>query len=53
MSLFIGNLAFTSPEMIDKVRVGVVCGSLLSGIVGFVILKMAISRKIAKEAVAK
>jgi NhaA family Na+:H+ antiporter len=54
MSLFIGNLAFASPQIIDKVRVGVVCGSLLSGIVGFIVLKIAIAnRDSKKEALAK
>ncbi len=41
MSLFIGNLAFIAPDIIDKVRVGVVCGSLLSGIFGIIVLKIA------------
>ena len=45
MSLFIGNLAFTNPDIIDKVRVGVVCGSLLSGIFGFIILRIATKHK--------
>lgn len=41
MSLFIGNLAFIDPEIIYKVRVGVVCGSLLSGVIGIIVLKIA------------
>lgn len=45
MSLFIGNLAFLSADIIDKVRVGVVSGSLLSGVFGFVILKIATKHK--------
>ncbi len=45
MSLFIGNLAFIDPIIIDKVRVGVVCGSLLSGIFGIIILKIATRSK--------
>jgi len=45
MSLFIGNLAFINLDIIDKVRVGVICGSLLSGICGFIILKLATKHK--------
>lgn len=32
MSLFIGSLAFSSPAMLDQMRLGVVAGSLLSGV---------------------
>ncbi|MFT6219549.1 MAG: NhaA family Na+:H+ antiporter [Rickettsiales bacterium] len=53
MSLFIGNLAFMSPEIIDQVRVGVVCGSLLSGVLGFIVLKIAISKRALKESALK
>ncbi len=46
MSLFIGNLAFSCPDIIDKIKVGVICGSLLSGIFGFIILKIATQHKL-------
>ena len=36
MSLFIGGLAFSDPLMADPVRLGVITGSLLSGIAGYV-----------------
>ena len=39
MSLFIGNLAFASPEMIDAVKLGVLSGSLVAGILGVLILR--------------
>lgn len=39
MSLFIANLAFTSEEMLDISKVGILSASFLSGIVGFLILK--------------
>jgi Na+:H+ antiporter, NhaA family len=38
MSLFIGTLAFSAPEQIDAVRVGVIGGSVASTLLGLVIL---------------
>ena len=39
MSLFVGNLAFVNNMVyIDGVKIGVLSGSLLSTIVGFVLL---------------
>ncbi len=41
MSLFIGELAFPgSRELIDEAKIGTLMGSLISAIVGFVILRM-------------
>jgi len=45
MSLFIANLAFTSPELLNISKVGILAGSLLSGSVGFIILKSALNKK--------
>ena len=45
MSLFIANLAFSSQEILNISKVGILSGSLLSGIVGFIILKSALSKK--------
>lgn len=42
MSLFIGNLAFTDPAMIDAVKVGVLSGSLVAAIGGYVLIRMAL-----------
>lgn len=39
MSLFIGGLAFTDPAVIDRVKVGVLIGSILSGLAGFAVLR--------------
>ena len=39
MSLFVGNLAFAnSPMYLDGVKIGVLSGSLLSTLVGYVLL---------------
>jgi NhaA family Na+:H+ antiporter len=43
MSLFIGTLAFTDPEHAVAVRVGVLSGSLLSGLTGFVVLRRSLT----------
>jgi NhaA family Na+:H+ antiporter len=39
MSLFIGNLAFTDPAQIDAVKIGVLSGSLIAAIAGFLLLR--------------
>lgn len=41
MSLFIGNLAFDSNGYINSVRLGVIVGSLLSGLLGYYVLRQA------------
>ncbi len=41
MSLFIGSLAFDSPLLLEEVRLGVLCASLLAGILGYGMLKRA------------
>jgi NhaA family Na+:H+ antiporter len=41
MSLFIGSLAFTTADVMNSVRLGVVLGSVLSGIIGYLLLKSA------------
>ena len=40
MSLFIGTLAFPDPQFEFQVRLGVLAGSLLSAIVGYLILRL-------------
>jgi NhaA family Na+:H+ antiporter len=44
MSLFIGTLAFTSPEALNDVRLGVLAGSIVSALAGVLIL-LAASRR--------
>lgn len=40
MSLFIGSLAFASPELQDQIKLGVMGGSLISACMGLAILKV-------------
>jgi len=39
MSLFIANLAFGENELLDISKIGILAGSLISGIIGFAVLK--------------
>jgi Na+:H+ antiporter, NhaA family len=41
MSLFIGSLAFDSATQMDQVKIGVLTGSLVAGLAGFLILRFA------------
>lgn len=41
MSLFIGGLSFDNPELMNQVRVGVLSGSIVSGIIGYTALMIA------------
>lgn len=40
MSLFVGNLAFTSPDLLAETKAGVFVGSLASAVLGLVLLKV-------------
>ena len=42
MSFFIGGLAFPGAGMMDRVRVGVLGGSLLAGTLGYLLLRLAV-----------
>ena len=44
MSLFIGTLAFADPANATYVRIGVLSGSTVSGVLGIILLKMALNR---------
>jgi NhaA family Na+:H+ antiporter len=48
MSLFIGGLSFADPELMNQVRVGVLSGSIVSGVMGYAALMIA-SREPALE----
>jgi Na+:H+ antiporter, NhaA family len=41
MSLFIGGLAFYNPALADAVKIGVLMGSVISAIAGFLVLRFA------------
>ena len=41
MSLFIGSLAFSDPEHAAMVRLGVMLGSIFSGLGGYIVLRLA------------
>ncbi|MCI4662220.1 MAG: Na+/H+ antiporter NhaA [Neomegalonema sp.] len=45
MSLFIGTLGFGPGETLDKVKLGVLLGSIASGIIGFIALRMVLPRE--------
>ena len=44
MSLFIGSLAFGTDETMNAVRLGVIAGSVLSGLLGFTVLRASTQR---------
>ncbi len=52
MSLFIGSLAFEHSDFEAPIRLGVLGGSLLSAIFGFIVLKIACAREEAKGSAA-
>jgi NhaA family Na+:H+ antiporter len=41
MSLFIGMLAFPEPQYAADIRIGVLSGSILSAVLGYMILRRA------------
>ena len=47
MSLFIGTLAYPDVEHAASVRIGVIAGSLLSGVCGYLVLRFATSSESA------
>jgi NhaA family Na+:H+ antiporter len=51
MSLFIGSLSFADPAMMNDVRLGVLTGSAISAVTGFLVLRFAGSRQATAEAV--
>jgi NhaA family Na+:H+ antiporter len=41
MSLFIANLGFGAGEQLEMSRIGILCGSLLAGLIGYILLRLA------------
>lgn len=52
MSLFIGALAFADPEHQTLVRIGVISGSILSGVLGALVLAFARRREVKRRAMS-
>jgi len=48
MSLFIGGLSFADPAVMNQVRLGVLSGSVVAGLIGYTVLMLA-SRRPADE----
>lgn len=49
MSLFIGTLAFDAPEQAAQVRIGVLGGSLVSALVGYLVLRAVLGKAEAEK----
>ena len=52
MSLFVGTLAFDTADILNQVRLGVLVGSIASGIVGFLVLASVLKAPASKNASA-
>jgi NhaA family Na+:H+ antiporter len=45
MSIFVDELAFNDPAIIDEAKVGILAASLIAGILGYIVLKMVLPPK--------
>ncbi len=45
MSLFINNLAYTEIKLIDEAKIGILLGSLFSGIMGYILIKFSLKQQ--------
>lgn len=45
MSLFIGTLAFEGVEQVSGVPIGVLSGSLVCGLLGYLVMRFAVDRE--------
>ncbi len=49
MSLFITNLAFSSEDLTNIAKVGILAASLISGVTGYILLRFSGTKKITEE----
>lgn len=52
MSLFITNLAFENQNMIDASKIGILMGSIISGLAGYILLKLTLNREIQTSGIS-
>jgi NhaA family Na+:H+ antiporter len=45
MSIFISDLAFASPVLVDGAKLGILMASLASGVWGYLLLRWALGRR--------
>jgi NhaA family Na+:H+ antiporter len=46
MSLFVTELAFNDPVLINEAKVGVLAASIIAGVTGYIILNKSLPRKV-------
>lgn len=46
MSLFIANLAFSDPGLINYAKIGIIVASLISGVLGYLVLRFSLNKQI-------
>lgn len=49
MSLFISNLAFSGPLLLNPAKIGILTGSLIAGILGYVLLNFTLAKEDQKK----
>jgi Na+:H+ antiporter, NhaA family len=50
MSLFINNLAYADQSLIDSAKLGILIGSFIAGLLGYIVLRATISQKKTEKA---
>lgn len=45
MSLFISNLAFNDPGILNYAKIGILTGSIVSGLLGFLVLRVSLTKQ--------
>ncbi|MBA7524520.1 Na(+)/H(+) antiporter NhaA [subsurface metagenome] len=49
MSLFISNLAFSGAILLNPAKIGILIGSLIAGIFGFIVLSATLKKEYVNE----